>query len=77
MIAKQIATNICGWSRPKMSTPKMELQLAGHSQRKWSKGDEERERSEWEEIKNMQRISLVTLANSRSTRWLGKRIFQQ
>ena len=33
-----------------MSTPKTELQLAGHSQRKWSKGDEERERSEWEEI---------------------------
>ena len=35
-----------------MSTPKMELQLAGHSQRKRLKGDKERERSEWEEIEN-------------------------
>ena len=34
-----------------MSTPKAELQLNGHSQCKRSKGDEERERSEWEEIK--------------------------
>ena len=76
MIAKRIATNVWGWSRPKTSTPKTELQLAGHSQRKQLKGDEERERSEWEEIKNILRISLVTLANSRSARWLGKRIFQ-
>ena len=52
MIAKWIATNVCVWSRPKMSTPKTELQLTGRSQWKRSKGDEERERSEWEEIKN-------------------------
>ena len=50
MITKRIATNMCGWSQPKTSTPKVELQLTGHSRRKWSKGDEERERSEWEEI---------------------------
>ena len=52
MIAKWIAMNVCGWSRPGTSTPKAELQLTGHSRRKWSKGDEERERSEWEEIES-------------------------
>ena len=52
MIAKRIATNVWGGSRPKTSTPKVELQLAGYSRRKRSKGDEERERSEWEEIEN-------------------------
>ena len=53
MIAKQIAMNVCGWSRPKMSTPKVELQLAGHGRQKQSKGDEERERNKWEEIENI------------------------
>ena len=52
MIAKRIATNVCGWSQPKTRTPKMELQLARHSRWKRSKGDKERERSEWEEIEN-------------------------
>ena len=52
MITKQIAMNICGWSRPWTSAPKTELQLAGHSRQKQSKGDEERERSEWEEIES-------------------------
>jgi len=51
MIAKRIATNVVGWSRPKTSTPKKELQLARHSRWKRSKGDEERGEGEWEEIR--------------------------
>ena len=51
MIAKWIATNVVGWSRPKTSTPKKGLQLARHSRWKWSKGDEERGGGEWEEIR--------------------------